>query len=282
MVSKFKAIISLYRLGLSAMVAFSAMVGYCFSGNFEPLSFFLMATGVFLMAGGTSALNQIQECRKDALMNRTSLRPLVTGMLSKKAALGISLFGIISGLMVLLTTSVIAPLLGLLNIVLYNLIYTPLKTKTSLSIIPGALVGSIPPLMGWSAAGELLSTPAVWFIAVFIFLWQLPHFWLLLMQYGKEYQKAGFKVLPPKLSHSKVRTIVFVWTTITSGFLFLFPWFGINMNTTQEWSLVLLNLLFILLFYHLLFGAESSPRKAYIALNSYMAVIFLFLIWLVG
>lgn len=282
MVSKFKAIISLFRLGLSAMVAFSAMVGYCFSGNFEPLSFFLLATGVFLMAGGTSALNQIQEYRKDALMNRTSRRPLVTGILSKKAAVVISLFCIISGLIVLIATSVLAPLLGLLNIVLYNLIYTPLKTKTSFSIIPGALVGSIPPLMGWSAAGESLSTPAVWFIAVFIFLWQLPHFWLLLMQYSKEYQKAGFKVFPPKLSHGKVRTIVFVWTAITSGFLFLFPWFGINMNSAQEWSLVLLNLLFISLFYRLLFGAASSPRKAYMVLNSYMAVIFLFLIWLIG
>lgn len=282
MVSKFKAIISLFRLGLSAMVAFSAMVGYCFSGNFEPRSFFLLATGVFLMAGGTSALNQIQEYRKDALMNRTSRRPLVTGILSKRAAVVISLFCIISGLIVLLATSVLAHLLGLLNIVLYNLIYTPLKTKTSLSIIPGALVGSIPPLMGWSAAGESLATPAVWFIAVFIFLWQLPHFWLLLMQYGKEYQKAGFKVFPPKLSHSKVKIIVFVWTAITSGFLFLFPWFGINMNSAQEWSLVLLNLLFISLFYRLLFGATSSPRKAYMVLNSYMAVIFLFLIWLIG
>lgn len=264
------------------MVTFSAMVGYYFADNFNFNNWLLLTTGVFFLAGGTSALNQFQEYKPDSLMTRTRNRALVTGKIKKHNALAIAGLLVICGTILLFLTGINAPLLGFLNIILYNFIYTPLKNKTSLAIIPGALVGAVPPLMGWSAAGASLMLPGIWFIAIFMFLWQLPHFWLLLMVHGKDYEKAGFKCLPKQLSDKQIRIIVFLWTIITSGFLYLFPVFGIEMNLTQKWMLVILNLLFITFFHHLLFGVEKSPRRAFIVLNSYMAVVLLFFVWLAG
>jgi protoheme IX farnesyltransferase len=282
MVSNFRAILSLTRLWLSLMVTFSAMVGFYFADNFNLRNWLFLTSGVFLLAAGTSALNQFQEFKPDGLMTRTRNRALVTGSISKTRALALSIGLMLVGTLLLAATGIAAPLLGLLNIVLYNFIYTPLKAKTSLAIIPGALVGAVPPLMGWSAAGASLMLPGIWFIAIFMFLWQLPHFWLLLMEHGKDYEKAGFKCLPGQLSGNQIRTIVFFWTVITSGFLFLFPIFDIEMNLLQKWVLIFVNLFFIAFFHHLLFGSETKPRSAFIVLNSYMAVILLFFVWLVA
>ena len=215
-------------------------------------------------------------------MTRTRNRALVTGIIEKNNALAIAGLLILCGTILLFLTGKNAPLLGFLNILLYNLIYTPLKNKTSLAIIPGALVGAVPPLMGWSAAGASLMLPGIWFIAIFMFLWQLPHFWLLLIVHGKDYEKAGFKCLPKQLSGKQIRSIIFIWTTITSGFLFLFPIFGIEMSFIQRWVLILLNVTFIFFFHQLLFGTETKQQRAFIVLNSYMAIILLFFVWLVA
>jgi protoheme IX farnesyltransferase len=117
--------------------------------------------------------------------------------------------------------------LGLLNLLWYNGIYTPLKKKSALAIIPGSMVGAIPPAVGWVAAGGSVSDPRIIILAFFFFIWQIPHFWLLLLILAKDYEKAGFPTLTKIFTNEQLSRITFMWiiATIVTGFLI--PLFGI-------------------------------------------------------
>jgi len=171
-------------------------------------------------------------------------------------------------------------ILGLSNIVFYNLIYTPLKTRSWLAIIPGALVGAVPPLIGWTSAGFYIFHPTAIFIASFVFLWQIPHFWLLMIKYGKEYELAGFSSITKKLSESQIKLVIFYWGVITSVFMMLYPFFGFRINPLLVCFLIAINILFVTLFRRFLFRDQSSKtiRKAFILINAYAIIIFLFLV----
>lgn len=255
------------------------MTGYFLTGSLPAGSFILLIAGVFLLSAGTSVLNQVQECRYDALMQRTKRRPIPAGEISKGEASLIAVFGLFVGTLLLSMISWIPMALGLLNIVFYNLIYTPLKTRSWLAIIPGAAVGSVPPLIGWASAGFYVFHPNALFLAIFIFFWQIPHFWLLMIKYGKEYEVAGFSSISKILNEQQIKSIVFIWGVITSVFLMLFPLFGFNLKPLLIGLLIVLNLFFIRQFYRFLFQEKSSEtiRKAFILINSYAFAVFLLL-----
>ena len=186
--------LQLIKFKLSVAVAFSAAAGYILFENAGSLTgLAATAAGVFFLAGGAAALNQFQERRTDALMPRTRKRPLPSHDLRSRTALFAALLMIAGGLVLLASfTGWLPALLGLMNVVLYNLIYTNLKRRTFLAVIPGGLVGAVPPLIGFTAAGGSLFAPQALFLAGFMFMWQLPHFWLLLSSYRLEYVRAGF------------------------------------------------------------------------------------------
>jgi len=186
--------LKLIKYRLSAAVTFSAAAGFIICDcEFHWWRFPAMITGVYLLAGGSSALNQYQERERDRLMTRTANRPIPAGKLKAEVALIIALIMIAAGLFVLLLFSGKAPaLLGLFNIVLYNLVYTPLKKQSWLALLPGALVGAVPPMIGFTAAGgEIFHSQAI-FLSLFMFIWQLPHFWLLQIAYNNDYNAGGF------------------------------------------------------------------------------------------
>ncbi|RPI68985.1 MAG: hypothetical protein EHM47_13890, partial [Ignavibacteriales bacterium] len=110
----------------------------------------------------------------------------------------------------------------------YNVIYTPLKKKNPLAIIPGSLVGAIPPAVGWAAAGGSIFDSGIIIISFFFFIWQIPHFWLLLLVLDKDYEKAGFPTLTKIFSHAQLARITFIWilATIVTGLII--PLFGIT------------------------------------------------------
>jgi protoheme IX farnesyltransferase len=158
---------------------------------------------------------------------------------------------------------------------LYNLVYTKLKRSTYLAIIPGALVGAIPPIMGWSAAGGSPFDIKIVYIATLIFMWQMPHFWMLLIRFHKDYEKAGYPTLLKKLSESQVRRIVFVWISLSSLFAMTSYLFGIELNFTITIIIVILNLTFIVLFFILLFWKRVETRVAFILTNIFITLLYI-------
>jgi protoheme IX farnesyltransferase len=263
------------------MVTISATTGYFLTGSAPSWAVLYLFGGVFFLAAGTTVLNQVQESRRDGLMPRTNHRPIPSGEISSSSALIISLVLLAFGTLLLGLNGWLPMVLGLSNIVFYNLIYTPLKTRSWLAIIPGAVVGGVPPLIGWTSAGFYIFHPHAMFVAIFVFLWQIPHFWLLMIKYGKEYEMAGFSSISKTLNEGQIKQVVFYWGVITSVFLMLFPFFDFNFKPLLLVFLVGMNFGFILLFHRFLFGEKSGKtiHKAFILINSYALMVFLLLVF---
>lgn len=265
---------------LSLMVAMSALAGSWMYGGQQPLTLLLVALGVFLLSGGASALNQWQEHTFDALMERTCKRPIPAGLISANKALGVSIILIIAGALVLLVNGVIPMILGLLNVVFYNLMYTKLKRVTTLAVFPGGLVGSLPPMIGWTSMGGNLFDAPIVFLASFIFLWQVPHFWLLIIKYGKQYEQAGFSSISATYTEKQIKSLVFTWVLISSAFLMFFPLFHIHMSNWVVSIFIVLNIVFIGTFYRMLFNTDLKHglRNAFILINTFLLIIMFFLV----
>jgi protoheme IX farnesyltransferase len=262
------------------MVTFSAVTGYFLTGKRPDESFFVLFIGLFLISAGASVLNQVQERRQDALMPRTHHRPIPAGKISPVKAAIIALVFIGSGALMLSLNGWIPVFLGLLNIVFYNLVYTPLKTRSWLAILPGAVVGGVPPLIGWTSAGSYLFHPNAVFLFIFVCLWQVPHFWLLMIKYGKEYENAGFSSISAVLNEQQIKVVVFLWGVLTSVYLMFFPLFGFELKPVLLGSLVVTNLYFIRFFYRFLFKDKNPQtiRSAFILINGYALAVFILLI----
>jgi heme o synthase len=220
---KLKILAELTKIRITVFVTLTTVFGYIIYGGAVDISVLVLTTiGILLLACGSAAVNHYQERFTDALMERTKKRPIPSGRISPYGALNISLALILSGTILLITGAGIVPaLLGLLNLIWYNGIYTPLKRKNALAIIPGSLVGAIPPAVGWTAAGGSLGDYQIWIISFFFFIWQIPHFWLLLLQISKDYEKAGFPTLTSTFTHEQLARITFMWimATVVAGFL---------------------------------------------------------------
>jgi protoheme IX farnesyltransferase len=109
------------------------------------------------------------------------------------------------------TRPVVAAGLAALAMAWYNGVYTPLKRVTIFAVVPGAVIGAIPPVIGWVAAGGRLSDGAIWFVAAFFFLWQVPHFWLLTLMHGTQYAKAGLRTLADRFTNGEIARLTFAW-----------------------------------------------------------------------
>ncbi len=270
----------LVRFRLSMAVTLSAVTGYfIFHNNMESSLFFLIS-GIFLLATGASVLNQLVERNQDEIMARTKTRPLPLEKIKPATALVFSLFHLSAGIILLLFIGNVPALLGIMNVVFYNLIYTPLKRVTSLAVIPGAAVGAIPPLIGYtSAGGTFLQTDIILFTG-FMFLWQLPHFWLIIIKYREDYQKAGFKTFSHKITEKQIKNLIFLWALFSTAFLVYFITTGLVFNKYLNAMLIPLNLIFIFLFYRLLYNRSgiNVNKGAFIMVNSFGLLVMLLFI----
>ena len=207
------ALSRLIRLPLSAMVALSALAGALAASPYLPwLKLWGVVWGIFLLSSACSVLNQVQERFTDALMRRTCCRPLACGALAPGAGMAVGLLLASGGLGVLLATSgTTASLLGLGATVWYLAVYTPLKRISSLAVIAGTPCGALPPLIGWIAAGGDPFDPRPLSLVLLMILWQVPHYWLLAMPDREELLRAGFKVLPGKMSGHQLLSVSHFW-----------------------------------------------------------------------
>jgi protoheme IX farnesyltransferase len=269
------------KLKVSVAVTFTAIAGFIIFSHSISLDILYLIAGVLLFASGSSALNQVQEADYDALMPRTNMRPIPAGLLTKNQALILSTIFILTGSLILFVAyGTIPMLLGLFNVLWYNGIYTPLKRITAFAVIPGSLVGAVPAYIGWTAAGGSVYDTTILFVGLFLFIWQVPHFWLLMLKYGEEYNQAGFKTVTGTFHAMTLPNIIFVWVLCTSFSSLIVPLF---LDTVSLWFFLLvftLNLAFISLFVQLAFKPEKpiSFKRSFIGINIYMMVFMLMLI----
>jgi protoheme IX farnesyltransferase len=229
---KLSMFIELTKLRITTFVTLTTVFGFiCYAGKIS-MGIIAPTIGILLLSSGSAVLNHYQERDTDALMKRTRNRPLPSGKISAASALIIALVLAVSGSAVLLLGSgILAFGIGLLNLFWYNIIYTPLKKRSALAIIPGSLVGALPPMVGWVAAGGNLFDPQIIIVGFFFFIWQIPHFWLLLLIFGKDYEEAGFPTLTQIFNMNQLSRITFVWVAATFAAGTLLPLFGLIKNS---------------------------------------------------
>jgi protoheme IX farnesyltransferase len=211
------AYLELCKLRISTFAAFSSACGFLLSAPGFGKQILLLVLGVFTLASGAGALNQYQERTTDALMLRTEKRPIPSGRIGPLHALCFAVILIFSGSSaIFLVGGMTASLLGLFAVLWYNGIYTYLKRKTAFAAIPGALVGAIPPAIGSIAGGGSHGDPGVLFLCFFFFLWQVPHFWLLFINHGEEYRRAGLPSLTGTFTDIQLSRVIFNWIIATA------------------------------------------------------------------
>ncbi len=189
-------LVELAKPTITVMVLVTALTGFLLGSgeiDLKALLFTLLGTG--LVSAGGSALNHAVEHETDALMHRTADRPIPSGRLAVEPAVYYGSLLALSGVVILLLrVNTLTALLGLAAVVLYVLVYTPLKRITSLATVVGAIPGAVPPLMGWTAARGQIDTGGLVLFGI-LFLWQLPHFLAIAWLCRGDYAQAGFPMI---------------------------------------------------------------------------------------
>jgi protoheme IX farnesyltransferase len=220
--------LELAKLRITVASTVTTAVGYViFRGQFD-LAMLPVLGGIMLQACGAAALNHVQDAELDTRMGRTAGRPIPAGRIGRGAALAGALLLLAAGSALSWAAYGPAPaLLGLAAAVVYNGLYTPLKRVTPFAALPGALVGALPPAAGWAAAGGHLLDPALHQVAFFFFLWQMPHFWLLLLHYEKDYRAGGLPSLFDRFTGRQIGQLTFVWIAAVAVASVLMPLFSL-------------------------------------------------------
>jgi protoheme IX farnesyltransferase len=196
--SLLRTYVELAKFRLTGLVVVTAGTGFLLASEGAVKGFVLLGVvlGTALLSGGASALNQVLEVAADARMPRTMNRPLPAGRVGMTHAL---LFGLLTGvagfLLLAASGGMLAAGLGVLTFAIYVGVYTPLKRVTTLCTPVGAVVGAIPPVIGWTAAAGQIEAGAI-VLAAILFVWQIPHFLAIAWLYRDDYAKGGFKMLP--------------------------------------------------------------------------------------
>jgi heme o synthase len=274
----FHTILELSKVRITFAVALTTITGYVLArGRFDE-GLILPTLGIFILACGSSALNHYQEKDKDALMDRTKSRPIPSGRISPGKALLLAFLLIVLGsALIWFGSGLLALQLGLMALIWYNFIYTPLKKKTAFAVVPGAVIGSLPPLVGWVAAGGSLIDPRALIIAFFFFIWQVPHFWLLLLKFGKEYEKAGFPSITSIYSDNQIKNTTFIWTMATAVTALMLPVFGIMDTAVMSAGLLAATVWLIYIFAGLLKRTDEkfNPRYYFIKINYFVLFVLI-------
>jgi protoheme IX farnesyltransferase len=271
------AFLEIIKFKITVLVSLTTGLGYILASTSINFSIFYPITGIFLLACSASALNHYQERNTDKLMKRTSGRPIPSGRIKPSSVLVISIAVFATGISILLfETNIMTTAIGLLTFIWYNAVYTPLKKKTAWAIIPGSLVGALPPIAGWAAAGGYIFDPKILIIALYFFIWQIPHFWLLLMLYGEDYKAAGFPTLQSIFSQEQLKRVTFMWLVATVILALAVPLFGIINHTLTELALIAVSVWMLMNAFRFL--VSETERK--LVVSSFMRINFFTLLFI--
>jgi protoheme IX farnesyltransferase len=260
----------LAKVPLCLLIACSACFGALVTDNPSAHQVMYAAFGVLLLASGAATFNSIQEVSVDGSMRRTAKRPLVRKIVSPNSAKFQASILVALGLFLLsrLTSPVFPVLLGSVALLLYNGVYTRLKQHTVLAILPGAVCGALPPLIGWTAAGGKPVSYMSLLLFSLLFLWQIPHFYLILLRYREDYLQAHQPSFLKILSETAVRRLSCIWICGLSLVMMLFSTTPAAVSVLQQ-LLVLANafVLAIIAICNLLLRQSDTYRLLFISLN---------------
>ncbi|RJQ42503.1 MAG: protoheme IX farnesyltransferase [Nitrospiraceae bacterium] len=277
---KIRTYIELCKVTLSFFSALSAATGFMLAGTRLTVDLAITVAGVFLLACGCCAFNQYQERDTDALMERTKGRPLPGGRILPFQAMFFSIVLITSGLLALIfTESLSAFLLGCCAVILYNGVYTYLKRKTAFASVPCAIIGALPPAIGWFAAGGMFPDRKILAVCLLFYIWQITHFWLLFLSHGEDYEKAGFPSLTRVFKTKQLERIVFMWMTSTSVASMLALFYGLITSDTTSFLLIPIALWLAIIGIQLLkgHGKTVTYQSAFARMNIYILLVMLLL-----
>lgn len=210
----------LIKFNLSFMVVFSAVISYLLAPKvmeYDWKSILLFFLGGMLVTGSANSINQVVEKDTDAMMKRTAGRPIASGRMSVQEGWAFAIITGVAGVLILSHFNMLTAALSAFSLFLYAFIYTPLKKVSSISVLVGAIPGSLPCLIGWAAGNDDLSAGG-WILFAIQFFWQFPHFWAIAWIAHKDYTAAGFKMMPSNEGPTKYSAIQAVMYS-----LFLIP-----------------------------------------------------------
>ena len=261
----------LTKFKLSFTVSLSLVFAFVLAKNTIDFSLLYPFLAVLLLALGVSSLNQVQEYKEDAQMTRTKNRPVAAKRISVNQGFLISFSLIfISYFFIYISLGILGFIIFSSVIIIYNLFYTKAKKTTEYAAVYGAVLGVIPPMIGWLSANGELSDVKFIAIGVFYFIWQIPHFWLLTLKYNKDYKKANFPTVVDKFGVEGLERVTFIWLllTVISGLFLILVFYEISLLI-----LILLILLNIYTTYNILqLRKEHKYIKNFIVINLYMVL----------
>ncbi len=277
------AYLELTKPRITFLIVLTAAAGFCLGARATTLDYILLThamIGIALLSSGIATFNQYMERDLDALMRRTASRPLPSGRLAPVEAF---IFGAgLTALAEVYLAMLVNPLpasLGLCVIAGYLFLYTPLKTRTSLSTVVGAFPGAMPPLMGWTAARGELGLEA-WILFAILFLWQFPHFLAIAWMYREDYARAGIVMLPVVEPEGRVTGQQIVMTTLMLIPVSLLPTTIGTSGTVYFYGALVLGLLFL---YSSVCAALShsrqQARRLLLASVLYLPLLFLLMVF---
>ncbi|MCK5693148.1 MAG: protoheme IX farnesyltransferase [Bacteroidales bacterium] len=273
--------LKLGKFTISIPVALTGFLGYFMINPSFDLHAFYTIAGIFLLSSSSAALNQIQERRTDALMPRTAQRPLPSGQITLAGAILFSVLCAITGSVLLLLTGYpLAAAIGIFTLCWYNLVYTPLKRVTAFAVLPGALIGALPPLIGWTAAGGNPLDMEILAVAFLLFVGQMPHYWLLLIKIGDEFHQAGMPVITSLFDQRQIRNLSFVWIAATGVCVLMLPATPIIRHRAMSLLLIAAAILFLIRMFLLSYRGNLVEhwKKAFITVNLFYLMIILVII----
>lgn len=273
--SMIKSMLELSKVKITFAVSLTTITGYVLANGKFDFGLIWVTLGIFFLACAASVLNHIQESGTDSKMDRTKNRPIPSGRITKNSAYLLFFIELIIGLILLyFKTNTAAFLLGILALIWYNLIYTYLKRVTAHAVIPGSVIGAIPPLAGWVAAGSALNDPRAWALGLFFFVWQVPHFYLLAMKYGSQYKKAGFPSLIKKHNEFRLRIMVLIWIVATAITCLMLSYLDVLRSQLSFLIIIISSLWLILVFVR----PVMRPSISYSAIKLFMNINYFVLL----
>lgn len=228
--SPFKLYRELSKSGIVTLVLISVIGGFLSGAPLEQAfdwrRLIWTLFGILFLSSGSSALNQVQDRKMDAAMERTSRRPIPSGRISLRGALLFSSISMLLGLAILIRLDPRIAILGGIAVFFYNVLYTLWwKRQSAFAAVPGAVPGALPILMGFAAASGTIWSGGGLYLFAILFFWQMPHFWVLAIRYSRDYATGGVPTLPVKLGIPVTVTQIVIWCLGYVGIATLAPLF---------------------------------------------------------